>query len=168
MPGGHLATAAALGACAYFQTGSIDLVVGCVAGAFLIDVDHYLDYLFVEGQWRRPFPADFLKYYFTAAPRMFVLPLHSFELMAVLTGVATMSGSELLIGYLLGAVVHLVCDIVVNGDHALKRPFLFYLFSYRAFHRFDATKFLDVVSIKPGAGSHPYREFFTWRPPTNR
>ena len=75
MPGGHLATAAALGAAGYALTGSAELAAGCFAGGFLIDVDHYLDYLVFEGQWRRPGPADFLRYYFTNQPRRIVLPL---------------------------------------------------------------------------------------------
>ena len=56
MPGGHLATAIALGGVAYAATGSREAAVGCFAGGFLIDVDHYLDYLFFEKQWRRPGP----------------------------------------------------------------------------------------------------------------
>src|SRR4051794_3988707 len=56
MPGGHLATSAALSAVAYGATGSVEVAAGCVAGGFFIDVDHYLDYLLFEKQWRRPSP----------------------------------------------------------------------------------------------------------------
>ena len=42
MPGGHLATAAALGALSYATTGSTELAAGCFAGGFLIDLDHIL------------------------------------------------------------------------------------------------------------------------------
>src|SRR5437773_4362068 len=58
-PGGHLATAVVLSGTGYGVTGSAELAAGCFAGAFMIDVDHYLDYLTVEGQWRRPGPAQF-------------------------------------------------------------------------------------------------------------
>jgi len=88
MPGGHLATAIALGGVAYAATGSREAAVGCFAGGFLIDVDHYLDYLFFEKQWRRPGPRSFLSYYFRLFPRNLVLPLHSVELMTILLAVS--------------------------------------------------------------------------------
>src|ERR1041384_2625472 len=84
MPGGHLATAIALSGAAYLSTGSAEAGLGCFAGGFLIDFDHYLDYLFFEKQWRRPGPLDFLRYYFANRPRKLVLPLHSAELMTIL------------------------------------------------------------------------------------
>ena len=89
MPGGHLATAAALSGISYLATGSKEIAVGCFAGGFLIDFDHYLDYLIFEGQWRKPNPLDFLRYSFRGEPRRLVLPLHSFELMVMLTIVAS-------------------------------------------------------------------------------
>ena len=61
MPGGHLATSVVLAAAGYAWTHSVEFGVGCFAGGFLIDVDHYLDYLFVERQWRQPWPASFLR-----------------------------------------------------------------------------------------------------------
>jgi len=163
MPGGHLATSLALGGAAYSATGSVEAAAGCFAGGFLIDVDHYLDYLLFEKQWRRPSPLRFLAYYFTNSPKKLVLPLHSVELMTLLLFVIAMFPFPLLIGYWIGAVMHLVFDILVNGDHALKRPVPFYFFSYRAMHRFAAEELLDVV---PQAleGRPPMREFFRWRP----
>src|SRR5437762_12639730 len=68
MPGGHLATSLALGGVAYASTGSVEAAAGCFAGGFLIDVDHYLDYLLFEKQWRRPSPISFLRYYFSYSP----------------------------------------------------------------------------------------------------
>src|ERR1043166_1287470 len=84
MPGGHLATSLALSGIAYVSTGSLEAAAGCFAGGFLIDVDHYLDYIVFEGQWRRPGPLHFLRYYFTYRPNKLVLPLHSLELMTAL------------------------------------------------------------------------------------
>jgi hypothetical protein len=167
MPGGHLATASGLGIGSYAITGSAELAVGCFAGGFLIDVDHYLDYLVFERQWRRPGPASFLRYYFRSMPRWLVLPLHSLELMAILTAVAVGIRSALLAGYLLGAAMHIGLDILINGDYALRQPILFYFFSYRAAQGFAAIKLLDV-SVTPGAGEHPFRDFFKWRPLTER
>lgn len=166
MPGGHLATAAALSGVAYATSGSTELAAGCFFGGFLIDVDHYLDYLVFEGQWRRPSPAAFLRYYFTLQLRRVVLPLHSWELMTALTVLATFAWQQpFLIGYLMGAAMHLVFDILVNGDHALRRPVMFYSFIYRASQNFAAAKLLEAVTIASGTDSHPYREFFRWRPP---
>jgi hypothetical protein len=165
MPGGHLATAAALGVAGYAISGSVELASGCFAGGFFIDADHYLDYLLFEGQWRRPKPSSFLSYYFTEKVTRLVLPLHSYELMALLTVVAVRWQSQLLIGYLIGAAMHLAFDIAINGDYTLRRPFLFYLFSYRASQGFSAHSLLDSSPLKPGTGTRPYREFFAWRPP---
>src|SRR5579885_181723 len=99
MPGGHLATSVALGGVAYASTGSIEVATGCFAGGFLIDVDHYLDYLVFEKQWRRPGPLSFLRYYFSFCPRKLVLPLHSAEFMAVLFALMLRHPWPLLVGY---------------------------------------------------------------------
>src|SRR5690349_13194316 len=112
MPGGHLATALGLSAAAYFTTRSAGLAAGCFLGGFLIDVDHYLDYLFFERQWKRPWPAQFLRYYFTYQLNRVVLPLHSLELMAVLFAVARYFPNFVFWGYLIGASMHLVLDVL--------------------------------------------------------
>jgi hypothetical protein len=162
-PGGHLATAVGLGTLAYAQTGSAPLAAGCVAGAFLIDTDHYLDYLTVEGQWRRPSPLAFLRYAFAARTQRLVLPLHSLELMAALTLGAWSWPEPLLLGYLAGAMLHLMLDIAVNGEF-IRQPLLFYFFFYRAWHGFDNARLIAPVTLPPDAGRHPIRDFFTWRP----
>jgi hypothetical protein len=163
MPGGHLATALALSGVAYASTGSAEAAAGCFAGGFLIDVDHYFDYLVFEKQWRRPGPASFLRYYFTYRPKRLVLPLHSAEFMTLLLLVILGNPQPLLAGYWVGALMHLIFDILINGEHALKRAGLFYLFSYRAAHRFAADK-LMAGPAAAAAGRAPIREFFRWRP----
>jgi hypothetical protein len=168
MPGGHLATSLALGAVAYASTGSAEAAAGCFAGGFLIDVDHYLDYLLFEKQWRRPSPRSFLVYYFKQKPSRFVLPLHSAELMTVLLAVLVFHPWPLLVGYWFGAAMHLTFDVMVNGEYALKRAFLFYLFSYRARHRFAAQELTDAKPLLPAAGERPLLEFFQWRPSIQR
>ena len=164
MPGGHLATAAALGAVAYSATGSAEVAAGCFTGGFLIDVDHYLDYLIFEKQWRRPSPLRFLSYYFTSSPKRIVLPLHSAELMTVLLAVVFFHPWPLLVGYWFGAAMHLTFDVLVNGECVLKRVVLFYIFSYRAAHRFAADQLIEHRPLPKGAGQRPIREFFRWRP----
>jgi hypothetical protein len=163
MPGGHLATSLALSGVAYASSGSAEAAAGCFAGGFLIDVDHYLDYLLFEKQWRRPGPVSFLRYYFTYSPKRLVLPLHSAEFMLLLLGIILVQPWPLLVGYWVGALMHLIFDVMVNGDHALKRPVPFYVFAYRAANRFAAEKLLDAVAPK-AAGQAPIREFFRWRP----
>jgi hypothetical protein len=165
MPGGHLLTAALLSGTAYALTGSTELAAGSFAGGFLIDFDHYLDYVFFEGQWTRPGPASFLRYYFRNELQRVVLPLHSLELMMLLGTIAAFRPHPLLVGYLIGAALHLAFDIVVNGDYVIRRPVLFYFFAYRASNNFAAADLLDKPTVIPGTGSRPWREFFTWRPP---
>ena len=164
MPGGHLATALALGGTAYAATGSVETAAGCFAGGFLIDVDHYLDYLLFEKQWRRPGPLSFLKYYFSNSPRRLVLPLHSIELMTVLFAAILVQPVPLLVGYWFGAAMHLTFDMLVNGEYALKRVVLFYFFAYRARQRFAAERLMDHVVLPATAADRPVRDFFRWRP----
>jgi hypothetical protein len=163
MPGGHLATAVALGGVAYATTGSVEAAAGCFAGGFLIDVDHYLDYLFFEKQWRRPGPVSFLRYYFSSSPGKLVLPLHSAELMTVLFGLILIRPWPLLVGYWVGALMHLTFDVLVNGEVVLKQPVLFYFFAYRARYRFAAGHFIRAdVPVRPSR--RPVRDFFRWKP----
>ena len=164
MPGGHLATAIALSGVAYASTGSAEAAAGCFAGGFLIDVDHYLDYLIFEKQWSRPGPLSFLSYYFKRSPKRLVLPLHSAELMTGLFAVLLFHPWPLLVGYWFGAAMHLTFDVLVNGEHVIKRALMFYLFSYRAHHKFAAAELLAAKPLSEAAGEHPILEFFRWRP----
>jgi hypothetical protein len=164
MPGGHLATSIALSGVAYASTGSVEAAAGCFAGGFLIDVDHYLDYLFFEKQWRHPGPRSFLSYYFKARPKRCVLPLHSAELMTFLFAVLWFHPWPLLVGYWFGAAMHLIFDVLVNGDYAIRRPLLFYVFCYRVCYRFVASELLDPIPLSQSAGERPILEFFQWRP----
>lgn len=163
-PGGHLATAVALSGAGYLVTGSPELAGGCFAGGFLIDLDHYSDYLIFEGQWRRPGPREFLRYNFTYRFQRAVLPLHSMELLGILALLIPAWPHPALLGYLIGALLHIGLDILINGEHILRRPVLFYWFAYRAAQGFSAERLIARLSIPPDAGRAPVREFFTWRP----
>lgn len=136
-PGGHLITTTLTCAGVYALTGSGTLVAGVVAGGFLIDVDHVLDYVVVEGQ-RDLRPSAFLRYYSEQRMRRVALVLHSYELFAVLAGLAWWFESLPLTGYLLGALMHLGLDIVFNGEQTPRSIGAFYSFVYRARHGFDA------------------------------
>jgi hypothetical protein len=165
MPGGHLATALALAGTTYAATGSVEAAAGCFAGGFLIDVDHYLDYVVVEKQWQHANPLSFLRYYFSYSPKRLVLPLHSMELMTLLFAVIVARPIPLLVGYWFGAAMHLTFDMLVNGEYALKKVFFFYFFSYRASRGFAAAQMLDRIEVPEIATAHPIRDFFRWRPP---
>jgi hypothetical protein len=163
MPGGHLATAAALSGIAYATTGSIETAAGCFAGGFLIDVDHYLDYLIFEQQWRRPSPVSFLRYYFSSRPKRFVLPLHSAEFMTLLFVLMLLHPWPLLVGYWVGALMHLTFDVLVNGETGLKNPVWFYFFAHRARYRFTASHFVRLAG-PVYESRRPVRDFFRWKP----
>jgi hypothetical protein len=120
------------------------LSAGCFVGGFLIDVDHYFDYLFIEKQYRKPWPAAFLRHYFENRFTRIVLPLHSWELFAVLIALSFWLQSMALNGYLVGALTHLVCDILINGEHSLRQPVLFYSFAYRAQRGFSASELIEI------------------------
>jgi hypothetical protein len=118
---------------------------------------------------RRPSPSSFLNYYFSRGPLRVVLPLHSIELMSVLAAICYFRPDPLLSGYITGAVMHLVFDILVNGDYVLRMPVLFYSFAYRAHHRFSSSALMDPVNIPAHAGAQPWHDFFfRWLPRIQR
>jgi hypothetical protein len=135
-PGGHFITTVAACAVAGLATESWPVVAGVAAGGFLIDVDHAIDYVVFEGQ-RDLRPGAFLRYYVEGQVQRVVLALHSYELFALLALVAWWSGWTPLWAYLAGAVLHLVLDIVFNGELVPGNIFAFYSFAYRARHRFS-------------------------------
>ena len=157
-PGGHLLTTVAAGAATTATTGSWTLTAGIVAGGFLIDVDHAFDYVVFDGQ-RDLRPAAFLRYYVEGRVRRVVLALHSWELMAILAVLAWMTPSPWLVGYLLGASMHLALDLAFNGEVVPRSILAFYSFSYRASHRFDARTLLGGVPLTP-AGERFWAAFF--------
>lgn len=157
-PGGHLLTTVAAGGAAAALTGSLELTAGLAAGGFLIDLDHALDYLLVEGQ-RDLRPRAFLRYYLEGRTRRAVLALHSWELFAVLAVLAWRFDWPLLTGYLAGALMHLALDLAFNGEHAPHSIVAFYSFGYRLAHRFDARVLLGPAPrpVAPGF----WRPFFS-------
>ena len=156
-PGGHLLTTVA--ACAASVTLSRDLplgdtvalVGGLFTGGFLIDVDHAVDYVFVERQ-RDLTPGAFLRYYTEGRLRRAVLALHSYELFAVLVAAALWLNWLPLTGYVVGALIHLALDLMFNGELTPYSIAAFYSFTYRAAHRFDAVALLGPSTLKPTTG----------------
>lgn len=146
-PEGHLATAAGAASLSYLVTGSWELAAGVFTGGFLIDLDHYVDYFLVEGQ-RSLNPFRFLDYYLSHKMRYAFLPLHSYELMASVAVVAFFAHSTSLLGYLLGAAMHLALDIRYNGF--LRHPVCFYSLAYRYALGFKVSRMLDLPSLHLG------------------
>jgi hypothetical protein len=150
-PGGHLVTAVAASGLTALATGSAPLAAAVFAGGFLIDVDHAVDYVVFERQ-RDLRPGSFLRHYVEGHIRRTVLLLHSYELFALLLAVAWWTGSALLSGYLVGALLHLALDIVFNGRITPYSIAAFYSFGYRLAHRFEARALLGVVAHPGGGG----------------
>jgi hypothetical protein len=148
-PGGHLVTTVAVCAAAagHHQWA---LMAGLAAGGFLIDIDHAVDYVLVEGG-RDLRPGTFLRHYTEGRVRRTVLALHSWELFAVLVALAWTSGEPWLVGYVAGGLMHLALDLVYNGRYTPHSIVLFYSFTYRALHRFDAAHLLGESPPRPVA-----------------
>jgi hypothetical protein len=147
-PGGHLVTTAIACAAVYAETGSVGLIAGLAVGGFLIDIDHVFDYVVFERQ-RNLRPSAFLKYYLEGRVKRVVLPLHSYELMALLTLLAWAGNREWLWGYVLGTALHLPLDIVFNGRLVPGGLVHFYSFACRARAGFLAERFADPSRLAP-------------------
>ena len=135
-PGGHAATTVVASAATVYLSGSLWLASAVALGGFVIDVDHAVDYVLFNRQ-RDLRPAAFLRYYLEARPARLVLVLHSWEVFALLAALAWWAGWPLLWGYLGGAAMHLLLDIVFNGALLPTNIVAFYSFAYRAAHGFN-------------------------------
>lgn len=134
-PGGHLVTTAVACAASAALTGSPELTAAIAVGGFFIDVDHAVDYVLFEKQ-RDLRPGVFLRYYLGGQVQKAVLVLHSYELFVLLGLLAWWTDALVLWGYLMGALMHLALDILVNGEHRPRSISAFYSFSYRLAHGF--------------------------------
>ena len=145
-PTGHLLTTASVCVFSHALGGSAQITTGLFLGGFLIDVDHYFDYVVFEQQ-RSLNPMRFLDYYLECKLKRAILILHSYELMAMLWLLAALTHNRLLIGYLGGAMMHLALDIYFNGQHTLREPFYFYSFLYRRSKRFLASRMINAPNL---------------------
>jgi hypothetical protein len=139
-------TAAACAVAAVYQQWG--LMAGLAAGGFLIDVDHAVDYVLIERE-RDLRPGTFLRHYTEGQVRRAVLVLHSWELFALLVALAWSSGAPWLVGYVAGGLMHLTLDLIYNGRYTPHSIVLFYSFTYRAVHRFDAARLLGESPLRP-------------------
>src|SRR5262249_9616824 len=143
-PGGHLVTTTAACAGTLALTGSAELTAAMFVGGFLIDVDHAIDYVLFEKQ-RDLRPDAFLRYYLDGRVKLAVLMLHSYELFTLIGFAAWWTGSALLWGYLMGALIHLALDITFNGEYRPRSISAFYSFGYRLAHRFRMAELLGPL-----------------------
>src|SRR4030095_10977856 len=93
-------------------------------------------------------PGAFLRYYVSGRVKRLVLPLHSYQLSALLALAAWWWGSIPLWGYLLGGAMHLALDIKFNGQLTPRSIVAFYSFTYRLAHRFDGEGLLGHMSLQ--------------------
>src|SRR5437899_9965040 len=73
-----------------------------------------------------------------------------------------------LVGYLTGALLHLLLDVLLNGEQLLLRPVLFYSIAYTARLGFSRHHLVARLALSSQVGEHPAREFFSWRPTERR
>lgn len=143
-PKGHLITSAGLTVGVFAATQSTIMAAGAFVGGFLIDLDHYFDY-FVFNKQRDPRPRPFLDYYMNNRFERVVLPLHAYELMFALAAFAWFFPNPLLVGYLIGAVMHMSLDLHFNRD-VIGSTLPFYSFAYRARQKFCKKRLLRPES----------------------
>lgn len=149
-PAGHFATAAALSSGVFAATRSTAMTAGAFAGGFLIDLDHLFDYVTFNRQ-RNLHPSNFLRYYLRDRDfRWVVLPLHAYELMCALAAIAYFFPHPLLLGYLIGAALHMGLDVIFN-QNVCKSSVLFYSILYRAARGFSRERLIrTTVAATPG------------------
>ena len=150
-PGGHLVVTTAACAAIHALAGSWTLTAAVGVGGVLIDMDHAIDYVLFE-RGRRLTPGAFLRHYAEGRARRVVLALHSYELFAILLALGWWTGSVPLLGYLVGALIHLALDVAWNGRLTPHSIVAFYSLGYRAAHRVDAAALLGTPAFAPAGG----------------
>lgn len=124
----HLAVGLAGCALIFFKSGSALYALLFFAGGVLIDLDHLVDHFICFGVKFRPI--DFFSSASILSGKAYV-PLHSWELVAIVTIVGLLAGSPGLIALSAGAVCHLTADSVMR-----KKPMVYFLL-YRIKHGFN-------------------------------
>ena len=136
---GHVLTSVTAIGIAFGVTRSVSLSLGVAIGSLLLDSDHFLDYVFIDGQWSLN-PIRFLQYYSNYFPPRRVLLLHSYELLVVLLAFAFLTSGKALGGFAVGAFVHLVADILPRSNRSIWARIKLYSFIYRWHHGFNSSR----------------------------
>ena len=126
----HLAVSIPISCVIFAVSRSVLMTLVSLIAGVLLDIDHGFDYLREYGL-RVDLPFFFRSFHDTLYRRV-VIPLHAWEWLPPLGGVAIlMHGNPLLVGTLIGMTQHLVFDQFTNG--ACGRG---YFFSYRVMKKF--------------------------------
>jgi len=117
-PETHLFVSAALASAVYFFTTSIPAAVAAFAGGFLLDLDHFFDFMIFKK--RLVLDSQFFTLYFRKTGYLFIL-LHSYEMVLALWVLAFLTDSILVLGFAVGVTLHMLMDVV--GNHLDKRVY---------------------------------------------
>lgn len=148
-PKAHLLISAGMSGGIVVAGGSPELAAGAFVGGFLIDLDHYLDFVAFGGQ--KSFgPSKFLSFYQRHEYDRVVLALHSYELMAALGLFCFLVPHPLILGYLMGAAFHMALDIGFNRP-MIQSPISFYSLLYRARRGFAKDRLLHLHKLEEAA-----------------
>lgn len=145
----HFWSSLAAGGALYWATGEASALAGAMVGGFLIDADHLIDQIWAivgDAPLLRPTARAERDWNLQGARRWFArflrrrkllrMPLlfHSYELLAVAITIALIFQTPFLIGLGAGYALHLALDLYRH--HYEFQSQMFYLLSYRLFHRF--------------------------------
>ncbi len=130
-PVGHLMISTGGATIVYQTTGSWPDAAAFFAVGFLLDVDHIVDYAAHWGVKRGTL--NLLKWRMLGGtPRVFI-PLHGYEYLVAMVGLALLSASTLLWCAALAYIIHLALDELFNRPRNFQ-----YSLAHRAWHGFRA------------------------------
>ncbi len=133
----HFAVSTISGAAVYSLTGSLSSSIACFLTGWLIDVDHFYDYIKANG-WDFNIKR-FIRYFDKSHPtqhyRKHYFFFHAHELAIILTLICLLSNLNLTISFAtLGYIVHLLFDQFTNRVFPLA-----YFLTYRVVKGFEAS-----------------------------
>ena len=127
----HTAIAAVAGGAVYGITKSPVFAASTFLSSIFIDLDHFVDYFLNVAV--RIDVKDFFRRCTDYSMKRFYVPLHSYELIALLAAVTLSGGGDIVRGILAGFTVHLAADLSGNFT-----KFFSYSLIYRASKKFDS------------------------------
>ncbi|MFN8656692.1 MAG: hypothetical protein U0105_10170 [Candidatus Obscuribacterales bacterium] len=147
---GHIITSAGVGLATYHRYKSAPAAVASFLAGWMIDIDHLFDYVKAHG-WRWSW------FHFKEARHehysgKLYLPLHSYELLAVLWILLRKEHHRpYRNGITLSILTHLLLDQKCNP---CRRPATYFL-AHRIRQQFDATKILSLAELAPSVVPMP-------------
>lgn len=140
----HIKASGILGLGVYACTGEFIPSIACFLSGWLIDIDHFLDWVMNFG-----LTSDYARvasnFRRNRHRRLYVI-LHGWEYVVGLLTLYVAYGLPLWAAYAtMGYISHLTLDQVFNGP---KRPLTYFL-TYRIFHKFNSSFFLMRSNFSP-------------------